>query len=47
MLSQPLTADMPGMHLVLGHDFLERLGSMARNLTEHRAALIRAVLERL
>jgi MPBQ/MSBQ methyltransferase len=36
----------PGLHLVLGADFLERMRNMARNLAEHRIALIRAVLVR-
>ena len=36
----------PGLHLVLGADFLERVRNMGRNLAEHRTALIRAVLTR-
>lgn len=36
----------PGLHLVLGADFLERVRNMGRNLAEHRTALIRAVLAR-
>lgn len=36
----------PGLHLVLGADFLERGRNMGRNLAEHRIALIRAVLAR-
>jgi SAM-dependent methyltransferase len=36
----------PGLHLVLGNDFLERGRNMVRNLVEGRTALIRAVLAR-
>jgi len=46
MRAQPMTAEMPGLHLILGDGFLERARNMARNFAEHRAALIRAVLER-
>lgn len=44
-LSRPATPP-PGLHLVLGEDFLERARNMFRNLAEHRTALIRALLER-
>jgi SAM-dependent methyltransferase len=43
--SKPATPQ-PGLHLVLGEDFLERARNMGRNLAEHRTALIRALLER-
>ena len=46
MRSKPMTANSPGLHVVLGDDFLERAHNMARNFAEHRAALVRAVLER-
>jgi SAM-dependent methyltransferase len=36
----------PGLHLVLGTDFLERMRNMGRNLAEQRTTLIRAVLAR-
>jgi MPBQ/MSBQ methyltransferase len=39
-------APPPGLHLVLGEDFLERARNMGRNLAEGRTALIRAVLAR-
>ncbi len=45
--SRPAPAEPPpGLHLVLGADFLERARNMGRNLAEHRIALIRAVLTR-
>ncbi len=45
--SRPAPAEPPpGLHLVLGADFLERARNMGRNLAEHRTALIRAVLTR-
>jgi SAM-dependent methyltransferase len=45
--TQPPAAEPPpGLHLVLGADFLERGRNMGRNLAEHRTALIRAVLVR-
>jgi MPBQ/MSBQ methyltransferase len=45
--SRPAPAEPPpGLHLVLGADFLERARNMERNRAEHRTALIRAVLER-
>jgi ubiquinone/menaquinone biosynthesis C-methylase UbiE len=46
MRSQPMTANAPGLHLILGDDFLERAHNMASNFAEDRAALVRAVLER-
>jgi SAM-dependent methyltransferase len=39
-------APPPGLQLVLGEDFPERSRNMVRNFAEHRATLIRAVLER-
>ncbi|HVB63546.1 MAG TPA: class I SAM-dependent methyltransferase, partial [Nitrolancea sp.] len=44
-VSKPATPP-PGLHLVLGDDFVERARNMLRNLAEHRTTLIRAVLER-
>ncbi|MDQ6905913.1 MAG: methyltransferase domain-containing protein [Chloroflexota bacterium] len=45
--SRPTPAESPpGLHLVLGADFLKRARNMMRNFAEHRTALIRAVLER-
>jgi SAM-dependent methyltransferase len=47
MRAHPAPAEPPpGLHLVLGADFLERGRNMGRNLAEHRTALIRAVLAR-
>jgi SAM-dependent methyltransferase len=42
----PAAAPPPGLHLVLGDDFLERGRNMLRNLIEGRTSLIRAVLTR-
>lgn len=36
----------PGLHLVLGDDFLARARNLGRNLAEGRVALIRAILAR-
>lgn len=45
--SRPAPAEPPpGLHLVLGADFLERARNLVRNLAEHRTTLIRAVLAR-
>lgn len=45
--SRPVPVEPPpGLHLVLGADFLERMGNMQRNRAEHRMALVRAVLAR-
>jgi len=47
MQSRPAPAEPPpGLHLVLGTDFLERARNMGRNLAEHRITLIRAVFAR-
>lgn len=40
----PTAAPPPGLHLVLGDDFLARARNMGRNLAEGRIALVRAVL---
>jgi MPBQ/MSBQ methyltransferase len=39
-------AESTGLHFVLGDDFRERARNGIRNFVEHRACLIRAVLER-
>jgi SAM-dependent methyltransferase len=44
--SNPAPAEAPGLHLVLGDDFRERARNGIRNFVEHRACLIRAILER-
>jgi SAM-dependent methyltransferase len=44
--SNPMPAEAPGLHLVLGDDFRERARNGIRNFAEHRASLIRAILER-
>jgi len=36
----------PGLHLILGDDFLERARNLGRNLAEGRVALVRAILTR-
>ena len=43
---QAPAAPPPGLHLVLGDDFLERARNLGRNLAEGRVALVRAVLAR-
>src|SRR5262249_2073004 len=41
-----ISPEAPGLHLVLGDDFRERARNGIRNFVEHRASLVRAVLER-
>ena len=44
--SNPAPAESPGLHLVMGDDFRDRVRNGFRNFVEHRACLIRAILER-